>query len=345
MPEDEGVLAARWTEMISRTPHSYFQTWHWIDAWRRLSPEPLYLFSLKDTSTDQDLALALLSRDAKGEFWLNAPSVAASRVIFCEYCDIVSEPAIADVALQQLIGLLDGHPIRISGSLLGFDKLETISGRRALSRQKREAPFVDLAAVRTATDGFSKLLSRNTRQQLSRATRLEGLTGNLRIKPATTREEISDTLDCLVSLQRDSFLARQKRSSFSSTPLADFISRLFSDNATSREKVELLSLYSGEERVGALLNLIWGKTVANYQGGFSLRSDPRVKLGYLSHFAAIEHYAKQGYDRYSFLAGDAQYKQSLATGQEMLFWTKLAEPTIVNWAENSARRLTGRLVT
>ncbi|TNE38061.1 MAG: GNAT family N-acetyltransferase [Alphaproteobacteria bacterium] len=337
-------LSERWQKLSLQSADNFFATWAWVSAWLDPSDSNYRLFSIKSDAGD-DLALAILSKDPDdGSLWLNAPASSAHRVIFCEYGGLLHSPKLTNFPLHILTDHLSQQTLHISGSRLPFDQLERVSDRRALGRQKRSSFFANLQIIRQAEGGYDALLSRNTRQQLARAQRIEETFGEISFQVSKTGVEANTALKMLISLQRSSFAVRGKESAFDSSFLGQFASALINSQANDGH-VELFSLYNSDECLGILFNLVQGSTVANYQSGFALRQDPKSKIGYLVHKAAIQHYTQMGFEKYSFLAGDAQYKQSMSTDTEMLHWARLERPSALNWTENTVRRLAGRLVT
>ena len=92
--------------------------------------------------------------------------------------------------------------------------------------------------------------------------------------------------------------------------------------------VLLLELRAGEEIIGVLYNFVYRGRVYFYQSGFRYSEDSRLKPGLLSHYLAIRHCLAQPIlTEYDFLAGDAQYKRSLAADLRPLTWMVVRRST------------------
>src|SRR5262249_48488896 len=92
------------------------------------------------------------------------------------------------------------------------------------------------------------------------------------------------------------------------------------ERGLARGAIQLLRLSAGSTDVGYLYNLIRDGWIAAYQNGFAYESSNRSKPGLVSHVLAIEHNLAVGAQRYDFLAGMNQLKQSLASEQKILNW-------------------------
>jgi CelD/BcsL family acetyltransferase involved in cellulose biosynthesis len=93
--------------------------------------------------------------------------------------------------------------------------------------------------------------------------------------------------------------------------------------ANQGEMVELLRFADSGGTVGLLLNFLHEGTAMNYQSAFAAPRTAKDKPGLLCHAAAVDHYAARGFHLYSLLAGKDRYKQSLATGEEVLEWWQI----------------------
>jgi CelD/BcsL family acetyltransferase involved in cellulose biosynthesis len=94
------------------------------------------------------------------------------------------------------------------------------------------------------------------------------------------------------------------------------VRRLWEANA-----VDLLRLSAGDADIGYLYNFKARGKVYAFQSGFAYAPDARLKPGLVTHACAMEHYARDGWREYDFLAGDARYKRSFASRSRTLLWT------------------------
>ena len=80
------------------------------------------------------------------------------------------------------------------------------------------------------------------------------------------------------------------------------------------DNAELIAVYAGSILIGVSLNLIDEHHVGFYCSGINYNiPNKKIKPGYIFHTQMIKHYKSLGKHEYDFLAGYAQYKQSLST--------------------------------
>jgi CelD/BcsL family acetyltransferase involved in cellulose biosynthesis len=171
--------------------------------------------------------------------------------------------------------------------------------------------------------------------------------GALRIEAATTMTDVLTALDELARLHTASWKARGRPGVFASPLFRDFHERLVA-KAFASGRIQLLRVVAGSETLAVLYNFVHDGTAFFYQSGLRLLPDKRLKVGLLAHALAIEHCRRQGLRRYDFLAGDDQYKRSLASGTRTLRWLvfrraspKLRALGLLRQARRAIRRESG----
>ena len=85
---------------------------------------------------------------------------------------------------------------------------------------------------------------------------------------------------------------------------------------------------AGECEIGCRYNFAWRGKVGAYLSGFSYEDDSKLKPGLVSHYLAIEHHLKGDARVYDLLAGDMQYKRSLAMESPPMYWADLQRPRL-----------------
>jgi GNAT acetyltransferase-like protein len=324
-----------WTEVHAACPNrSFFLSTEWASAWlevfgSRLRPD-IVVVSDDDRGGSGVVGLCLLvSRSERvgpfrlrrlylntaGEDERDETCVEDNAVLCRSGCEeAVAGALAAELAARRWDELfLDG--MSLSPTL---DALEAALGRPAATR---EVPcrFVDLRALDDAPDAYLKTLSRNTREQVRRTERHVERAGPLRIEAATTSIEAQAALAELARLHTASWKARGRPGVFASPLFRDFHERLVG-KAFASGGIQLLRILAGSETLAVLYNLVHDETAFFYQSGLRLLPDKRLKVGLLAHALAIEHCRRQGLSRYDFLAGDDQYKRSLAGGSRTIRW-------------------------
>jgi CelD/BcsL family acetyltransferase involved in cellulose biosynthesis len=84
--------------------------------------------------------------------------------------------------------------------------------------------------------------------------------------------------------------------------------------------VALLEIASGDLKLAVLYSFVYEGALLFYQSGLMVGEDKRVKIGLVAHACAIEHCRAAGLARYDFLAGNDQYKKSLASSARPQSW-------------------------
>lgn len=122
----------------------------------------------------------------------------------------------------------------------------------------------------------------------------------------------------------------------------DFVTRLV-ENAHDSGVVDVIRSQDAGKTVGFSVNFLHNGDVLNYQTGFCEPQGKTHKPGLTCHAAAILYYAKKGYQRYNFLAGDSQYKRSLSTDSDTLYWSVVQRKNLKLEMERKLRKLLNRL--
>jgi CelD/BcsL family acetyltransferase involved in cellulose biosynthesis len=188
-----------------------------------------------------------------------------------------------------------------------------------VQHEDQSASYVDLTALEASP--LEATLSSNTRGQLRRSMRgYEEQCGPLRVGRAKDVNEALSFLGELASLHNSRRSSKGEAGSFESAAVVRFhqqlVARLF-----PRGEADLLCVSSGTAAIGYLYNFVQNGKVYFFQSGFRYDSDAKMKPGLLTHALAIERYAAEGQREYDFLAGDSQYKRSLAKQTRTLHWS------------------------
>jgi len=343
---DLAGLEVRWRALEAEAPPNVFTSWTWIGSWLRATGARPELLAVRGEA-GADVALALIGRSLdKRLFWqvptlrLNEAGDARADRAFIEYnaplCRTGSETAVAQAMGDALARRTDWRAMRLSGVVPDAPLLATISARRKTLLDRSPVYCVDLEAVRSAGGDYLSLLSANTRSQIKRSA-----------KDYPRGEAV-------VTLARDHPTARQwlaEMQALNAGRHADNawdepVFRAFAAEITQAgmadDSVELMRVGVDRAPLGYLLNFRCGGRAMNYQSAFAELASPKAKPGLMTHAAAVRHYANEGLDLYSLLAGKDRYKQSLATGEEVLEWWMLERFSLRLEAEYWLRRLLRR---
>lgn len=336
-------LAPEWRDLENRSDASVFLSWIWIGLIvDHLQPGSRLLRVTRDGRT---VGLALLGRTVSwpafpAALCLNETGDRNRDQVMIEYNGILAERGLEPRVMAACLRLLGtaGGCLRLSG--VGGDWLALCRTERWHSRLLRNAqpsPYTDLTRI-DPEDPLARL-GRNDRQQIRRTFRYYEAAGPLRIERAESRQQALVWLDALAELHTRSWHRRGQASAFEKEAFAAFHRRLVAA-ATSGIVADLLRVSAGSEQLGYLYNLCRHGTVYAYQSGFFYQENiSHARPGLVAHIMAMSMYSQEGRTLYRFLAGDARYKTSLATGRDELFWLTAHPRTLSGWTAAAADRV------
>lgn len=340
------VLEPRWRALEERATASFFQSWCWTGSWLRATGARPELIAVRD-DTGRDIALALLGAGREKRLFgsvpclrLNEAAEPAADRAFIEYNAPLAvagqEVAVARALAGAIAGRRDWTVLRLSGVAPGDPLLSALSARRKRLVDRSPAYHVELDAVRAKGGEYLSLLSANSRNQIRRSAK-DYPSGADRIDRAT---DVATARAWLAEM-RDLNAGRHDDNAWEEPLFRAFAAELVAAGMADAS-VDLLRIAAGEALLGYLLNFRWRGRAMNYQSAFAPPPSAKAKPGLMAHAAAVRHYAEQGFDLYSLLAGKDRYKQSLATGQETLEWWAVERFSPAREAEYLLRRLLRR---
>lgn len=333
------VLEGMWTALEAKSEPSIFQSWYWVKNWLATSnAQPKLLIARNKESI---VGLALFNEAARRRFGRKVQTLYLQETgrpdldsIFIEYNSILAATADKNIVMASAFEFLASyrqqgsknwhwHEIHFSGvDELTKSQLEATPAYIHFESESRSF-FVDLDSIRAAGVCYIDTRSRNTRQRINRALRLNERLGALDIRRAGTIEEAREFLQHLKHLHQSYWHSKGQPGAFSSHYF-DIFHHTFLENFFASGVIDLIRLRAGDTDVGYLLNFVLGGTVYQYQSGFSY-DQPKHLPGYVTHALAIQYYLEKGLKTYNFLAGENQQKASLCTGSEPLYWLALHE--------------------
>lgn len=363
------VLETRWRRLEvagqkEAKTGSFFTSWAWIGTLLRQTRADTWLFALEEGN--EDLALGIIGHAPRKSIFgpipllhLNLTGLADEDSVYPEFNHLMFRDGREEDAIEGLFEVLNDpenslpnwSALRLSG-ITGAtaSNIEQISGLKQADVKTSNAPFIPLKNMRD-TDDFLLTLSNNTRSQIRRSMRLfEKETGPLSVERLTALDAIKAGLSDLADLQREKLATMDTPSAFETPFFGTFLESLLVNHQVPEDLnqghsvgAEILKIKAGSERLGYLINFHHQGTVSNYQCAFEPFSDNRLKPGLISHALAVARYAILGNDVYHLLAGDQQYKKSLANQSDTLCWLEVQRPVLALKAENAARSLKQRL--
>jgi CelD/BcsL family acetyltransferase involved in cellulose biosynthesis len=315
---DLDELGMAWRGLEATMPwRHFFRSWTWVGC---LAAERFPEAVLLRADVDGRLAGLALFNLARGRLCLGESGDPVRDAPFVEHNGpLVLGDARLTRALLRAAADLPGVRRLVLGGVPA-DVLAAAPGV-TLRCQERQAPFIDLAAIRAAGGDHLQSLSANTRQQIRRSHRHYARLGELRLHRAGTEDEAQAMLARLIVLHEASWTARGKPGAFAHPWVRRFHAELVR-RAQPRDELDLLELRAGAETVGVLYNFRTGGRAYAYQSGFAPASSPHAKPGMSCHALAIARSVEKGDAIYDFLGGADRYKRSLANGSEPLSWAE-----------------------
>ena len=334
MPWSEWArLRGDWTELWQRAAQpTIFMSPQWMETWLevfgpRLRPT---LFQVRDAAGAVTcFALVCTEERHRGlpvrRLYLNAAGEGQAHDTCVEYNDLLCRPGCEAVAAASVASQMAGFKwdeFMLSG-VVPSGAIHALFEHRAPASDRtvtKPAHYVDLADLRVRSAPYESTLSANTRAQVRRSRSLYESSGPIVTELASDLPTAMQFLGELVEMHQRRWTSLGEPGAFNSTAFSEFhqrlIQRLWHDGSA-----HLVRVRAGDSTIGILYNFVVNGRVAFYQSGFSYASDNRFKPGLVTHAAAIEHYLKDGYIEYDFLAGSSRYKQSLAKHARELQWT------------------------
>ena len=258
--------------------------------------------------------------------YFNCTGDASERTPLAEFNDVLFiEPYSKEITndLAKFLTTQEWDRLSISGYEPGgvLHALCNSLPSSGLQHESQTAAYVDLDLLKDIT--FEKSLSANTRSQIKRSFRhYHELTGSITVQRAANTQEALAYLDQLAIFHNKRRATKDELGAFESRSIVNFhvtlIPKLF-----VKKHVDLLKITSGVTTIGYLYNFVRNGKVYFFQSGFNYENDPKMKPGLLTHALAIQFYVENGMSEYDFLAGDAQYKRSLAKQTRALSWSVL----------------------
>jgi len=358
------VAGVTWKALETRANGSFFTSWTWIGSWLQTYAATAHqsgrLMLVTGRSNGTIVVLGIIGkartpwfRAMGANLLLHQTGEADDFSAFIEYNGFLIDKACAGEIEEQLFGFLNDAPIFANGdwawrslSLPGLQdsSIDALVRSDLAYRIQRKAhcPWVALTTF-SSYDEYLSRLSANTRQQIRRSVQLFAASGEIKLKPATSKEEALSWFQDLRILHEKSWLRRGKgKGAFSHSKFSDFCAVLI-ESGHSEGRVDLLRITAGTDTIAILLNFVYEGEVYAYQSGLMHHADNRLKPGLVSHAMAIAHYAARGLSGYHFMAGDARYKTSLGTLSENLTWCHLHRDDAFSRVADILRSLKTRL--
>ncbi|GAB4548344.1 MAG: hypothetical protein Fur0016_00060 [Anaerolineales bacterium] len=330
------LIKRHWKSLLQACPQHYFLSWGWISTWLNSLPAKHNVRLIVGFMGDEP-ALAFFAGLSSKKWMklfrtkvvsLNTTGIPFFDKIYLEYNTIVMRPDLKANAQELLCALhgLDWDEFWLPGLSMQFIEQfsEFLDEKKiaAVLEEKSAAPYVDLQQVREAEMDYLRLISANKRSQIRRSIKEYEKDGPINIQAAQTPEQALLFLDNLASLHNKEWRQRGVEGAFSNEYFYQFHKNLITARFSSGE-IQLLRIATPVTEIGYLYNFTDQNRVYFYQSGFNYLPGNVYRPGLVSHYYAILHYAYAGKSVYDFMAGEADYKTSMATSAEEMYWVRV----------------------
>lgn len=348
------TLEGEWRALEHHSHASVFQSWGWISCWLASLPQHVHPLLVRVSRGREILGLGMICQaKVRCKFGkarallLNETGSANLDCVTIEHNGLLCDPVAAGEVIEQVARTLQQRRDWDEWVLSGVDRsvaeehYENLAARMGWMMQEfGESPsfLVELDKVRGEDKDYLDRLSVNTRYQVRRALKEYGKRGEVTIEPAQSVEQALAFLDRLKFFHQRYWQGRGKPGAFG-PEFFEVFHRRFIEQGWPTGGVQLSRVRAGEHEIGYLYNLVHEHTIYAYQSGFNYEHEAKIKPGLVSHVLAIEQAIAGGFDYYDLLAGEGQYKRSLATNSEAMRWIRLRRPRIAFRLEALARRV------
>jgi CelD/BcsL family acetyltransferase involved in cellulose biosynthesis len=188
--------------------------------------------------------------------------------------------------------------------------------------------YVDLGQLRQSKTSYESSLSSNTREQLRRSLKRYAKLGEISVEAAAEQPRAEELFEEMCGLHQSRWQKKGEEGAFGPGRRLDF-HRTLIRKAFAKGSIQLMRVTAGQQTIGILYNFVKNGKVYFFQSGFNYSGeDKHLKPGLVTHTFAIRYCLNAGFTDYDFLAGDAQYKRSLAKDCRQLDWVVFARPRV-----------------
>jgi CelD/BcsL family acetyltransferase involved in cellulose biosynthesis len=334
---DPAAPAELWQKLEAGRQASIFTSWQWIGTWLKTLPQQIRPMLLVARQGETELAAAILVVQNTGRIrafatqraLINATGAPEFDTVTIEHNGFVTQESNPDRLWSEFLnwfGAQDFDELIVPGSSASFPQTGFMVDQEKKTAYRRN----DLAEL--DANGVLPVLSRNARQQISKATRALQDIGDLRISVAANAAEALQYFEAMKALHIRSWSNRKKAHAFRH-PYFETFHRCMIESHTKTGGPQMLRISAGERAIGYLYNFFYRGEVFAYQSGFDIDLN-EFKPGYVCHVLAIDHYAKLGAKTYDFLAGTNQLKRSLSNEEYTLYWIRARRTNMRNRARS-----------
>jgi hypothetical protein len=316
-------LANKWVALQGNANSSAFIAWFWVKQWLAQKNLTLNNCLCVEVKQGQDtVGLALFGIKTQRVFWglsvnqyfLHKSGNTKEDQTWIEYNTFLLhkdfEPQLSNEICQELAKIQYLDDIKIGLSSPYFINTLHLAGFNLRTDLSSPGYLANLAGL-TSLDDYLATLSKNTRSHIKRSIKLLNEKSLLRLVLATDATEKNTVLNSIADIHRIKWRSTVYGSGFDNPCFYNFHQGLIQDE-NSAQNCRLYTLYQDDIALGHVYLLTQGDRWSFYLSALNFNEDNRIKVGLVIHSLVIEQAIKQGVTVYDFLAGEAQYKNSLS---------------------------------
>ena len=316
------------TKMLAQTSKlSAFLSECWLDSWAKMCPDTHFYCVYFQTRLVGGFALNQTTIRKYGvsqcQLFLHRKGQQVFDQVWIEENDVICMPEHRDLVWQALFDVFEQSKAEQLLVGMSYQLTELENSDYELTNELSSPSYAkSLCAAHTSLDILFQDFSRNTRSQLKRA--INKLAAEITINKAQNKQQAFDML----SWASTHHIKRWHDSGFLNKQFIEFHKRLISTGIDSNQ-VALLQVNVGEQVAAVYYYFLQDKRVYFYLGAVNYDGfDDKFKIGLVAHCYAMTHFARLGFEKYDFLAGEARYKASLSDEQTLQYMYVLSKPTL-----------------
>ena len=319
-------LENKWIALQSKANSSAFIAWFWVKQWLAQKNLTTHNCLCIEVMLGQDtVGLALFGIKTKKVFWglslkqyyLHKSGNVKEDQTWIEHNTFLVhkdyEQPLTDEICQELAKIEQIDDIKIGLSSPRFINTLNFAGFKIRTELSSQGYLANLAECATLDDYLTSL-SKNTRSHIKRSIKLLNEQSPLRLVLAKNNVEKDNVLKNIADLHRIKWRSTVYGSGFDNPSFYKFHQGLIQEQL-SQQNCRLYSLYQDDIALGHVYLLTQGDRWSFYLSALHFNADNRIKVGLVIHSLIIEQAIKEGITVYDFLAGEAQYKNSLSNAQ------------------------------
>jgi len=338
------VIENIWINLEEKSNPPFFLSWAWISTW--ISTYSPKLITVTATFDNSIVAMGLFTASTEirhkiirsHQLRLHQVGCKLKDQIWIEYNDFICSNKHRTNSVNACLKALQKKDfiwdeIIISMQVEKRSKEISAAFKHSFLDESQPCYETELAQLQKSNDGYLKSLSKNTRHQISKATRLY----KEKYGPLVTHTAHNLTEALRYFHEAGEFHTRRWiDSGYKNSYFVKFHEELIKKNFNNN-CINLHKIMAGERTIGILYFHLKGKKVYFYLQGLQTEVNPKLKPGLVAHSLVTQYYKDSGYESYDYMAGSSQYKTQLSKHKKNITSIKIRRPRLKFYLEDLAR--------